>query len=631
MKKPAQKWRPILDALIDKIRIVSREETAALGEEGTKLKLWTSQESILNEICLGMDEGIRDFNILKSRQLGSSTIFEIVIILWLSLHPRIKGALVVDQDKTRDKFREELRNMILSIPARFGGLKIVPKGGDNRFSMKFTNGSQLDFLVAGTGGSKVSWGESSGYTFAILTEIASYGNEEGIFNFLEALSDNHPDRLLIKESTAKGHNHWRDIWVAGQENPLTTKNVFVGWWSKHLNSISKLDPKFSQYGLMPPDEREFEKIKIVEKNYGWKVTPEQLAWYRWYLAKDGKTDANAAQNQPWYAEEAFVLTGNSFFPLRMIAKDYERMPSTFYQGYRFYLSTDFWETRVEHIDAVKNPERKNEVEMRVWEQPCPEGIYVIGCDPAYGSDERNDRHAVQVWRCFADKIIQVCEWASNEAETRQCAWVLAYLAGTYRNCMVNIELTGGYGHAVLTEFEHLKELMRAEMSQGKTDGRGRMLADFLDTVRHYIYRKADHPGGAGYIIHTNTTMSVKGQVFNQFRDAYLSGRAIVNSRPMLQEMQIIVQNGDRIAAPGRQKDDRTMASCLAVHAYIQHYRDQLVSEGMTFDRATRENREDDKISTAIGMLVLNTMKQIAEGQTEEPDPAQQWMIARGLV
>src|ERR1700749_4470938 len=103
------KWRKLLLDFTDKLRIVSREETAKLGETGTKIKLWRSQKRILDEITAGMGEKIRTFLVLKSRQLGSSTIFVILDLFWLAFHPGMKGALVVDQEKTRDDFREQIR------------------------------------------------------------------------------------------------------------------------------------------------------------------------------------------------------------------------------------------------------------------------------------------------------------------------------------------------------------------------------------------------------------------------------------------------------------------------------------------------------------------------------------------
>jgi hypothetical protein len=62
---------------------------------------------------------------------------------------------------------------------------------------------------------------------------------------------------------------------------------------------------------------------------------------------------------------------------------------------------------MEHIDDVR---------LRVWEDPAPTGQYVIGCDPAWGRNDWADRSSISVWRCFADKLIQVAEYADSDVD-----------------------------------------------------------------------------------------------------------------------------------------------------------------------------------------------------------------------
>lgn len=629
MAKAPPRWRKLLLDFIDRLRIVSREETAKLGEVGTKVKLWRSQKRILDDITAGMDEGIRTFLVLKSRQLGSTTIFVILDLFWLAFHPGMKGALVVDQDKTRDDFREQIRNIVASIPpSYFGGRFGIKKGGDNKYFMSFTNGSQLNFLVAGTSGSKVAWGESSGFSLVHLTEVASYGSEEGLNNFEEAMSEHNPDRLFIYEGTAKGYNHWRTRWLDARKDPFTKKCIFVGWWAKELNSIAKTDPLFSMFGLTEPDDRERVLIKAVKERYDWEITAEQLAWIRWRGSKESQKEASLNQNQPWVEEQAFVMSGRSYFQTRLIVQDYERVGSVMYKGYRFWLGQDFWAGQMEDLSGDQL--RKHEIELRVWSPPMPEGRYVIGCDPAGGSDEKNDRHAIEVWRCYADKLVQVAEYADNMCDTRQAAWVLAYMAGAYRNCQIILELGGGYGNAVTVELNHLRDMLRADLYREKRGGpQKRDWTDFLDNARYYIYRRPDAPTGQGYIINFQTTGNLKRQVFSEYRDSHINGSLIINSKPLLEEMQVIVQDGDSIGAPNNQKDDRTVASCLANHAWIQHERGAMMMLGDTY--AVVEARESGERTGGhiVDQIVAQYLRE-AEDSPREQTAAQQWMSERGL-
>ncbi len=631
-------WRKLLTGFVANLRIVSREQSAKPGEKGVKIKLWRSQQRILDEVVKGMDEGVRKFFVLKSRQLGSTTVWVIIGLFWLLLHPRMKGALVVDQEKTRDDFREQIRNIIESIPESYGGFRIKP-GADNKHFMVFqtkqggqwVDTSQLNFLVAGTSGSKEAWGESSGYSMVILTEVANYGSPVGLSNFEEAMSEQNPDRLYCYESTAKGYNHWRDKWSAARADAFTSRCIFVGWWAKEANSLAKSDPRFAVHGMTPPDERERARIQAVKDRYGWEITSEQLAWYRWRTSQNTTGESSLNQNQPWVEEEAFVLSGKSYFQTRLIAQDYERIHDTVeYEGWRFWFGADFWGTTIEPLRG--DPLRREEIELRVWHEPHPNGRYVIGCDPAGGSNDKNDRHAISVWRCYGDKLVQVAEYADNRCETRHCAWVLAYLAGIYRNCMINIELSGGYGKAVKVELNHLRELLATEFNQQRRSLKGDDWSDFLYNARHYLYRRPDAPTAAGFIEDFLTSGDLKRQIFNEYRDAHINGYAVINSTPLLEEMQIIVQEGSEIGAPGNSKDDRCFAACLACHAWAQHERPGMLAMGETFATVSARESGEQTQSGLVNGIVSRYLQDVQAGAHEaRQTPEQQWLIERGLA
>lgn len=628
-KRTNSKWQQMLMNFISELRIVSREENAKLGEKGTKIQLWNSQKRALQEIAEGMDQGIRRFYILKSRQLGSTTIFVIVALFWHAIHPNMKGCMVFDQDKTRDDFRNTLRDIVNTIPPKYLGAAFgIDRHGDNKTFMRFTNGSQINFLVAGTSGSKEAWGESSGYSFVLLTEVANYGSPTGLFNFEEAMSETNPDRFYIYESTAKGYNHWRDRWISAEKDPFTSRCIFIGWWSKELNTIPTSDPRFALFGITKPSPREAELIGIVKQRHNHDVTMEQLAWIRWRASKD-QTEDSLNQNQPWIAEQAFIMSGRSFFQNRLIGQDLDRMGSTPYQGYRFWMGRDFWSAKLERLPGDET--RRKEIEMRVWHEPDARGKYVIGMDPAGGSNDKNDRHVVSVWRCYADKLVQVAEYADNNSETRQAAWVMAYIAGVYVDCMINLELSGGYGRAVMVELDHLKDLLRAEANEGRKGPKGQDWTDFLSNARYYIYRKPDAPTANGYVLNWLTTSDNKRQIFSQLRDSHINGAIQINSRPMLEEMLTVVQDGSEIGAPNHQKDDRVFAACLAHHTWVQHIRPGMIAQGDTYERVTeRENAPENKGGQFVNNIVEQFMAAAADADWDEVDPAEHWAEWRGL-
>lgn len=462
------------------------------------------------------------------------------------------------------------------------------------------------------------------------SEVAAYGSAAGLESFEEALSENHPDRLFIYESTAKGMNHWRDKWIDAGRDKATKRRVFIGFWAKELNAIPKHDPRFATFGAAKPDGFEQERMQLVLERHGMRISQEQLAWRRWKDSKEGADEGMLQQNQPWLEEEAFVLTGYSFFNTRAVQKDLEWVYDPVneehvrFLAYRYYTGNDFFSV---HTEKIEDESRIDEVDLRVWNEPVRGAQYVIGCDPAFGRTEWKDRHAISVWRCYADKLVQCAEYATNQVETRQCAWVLAHLAGAYRDCIVNLELTGP-GRAVMVEFEGLRDRLRADMYEKQMEERG--WDDFLSNARWYMYHRPD-TFGAGYMLNTEMNFKVKFEMMNQLRDNYSMGLFDIRSAHLLEEMLIVTQEGTDISAPGRGKDDRVFALSLANSAWLKWVRPRLISEGMTYDSVTAmENGETNLAQQIIDRHVAAFFRRKEEEANAEPDvPA--WLRDRGLA
>lgn len=387
-------WLPVFMGFLDELRIQSKE-VQATDDRGTKLDLWGSQKMFLKNVCDGMDQGIRDFYNLKSRQLGITTVSLAIDLFWCAVHPRMLGVIVSDTETNRDFFRLTIQNYYNSLPSAFTGSDFV-KVKDNEGHMIFSNGSRIDFLVAGT--RKKAWGEGRGYTLVHATEVAKWGTSEGIASFKETFAQGNENRLFFWESTAFGYNHWKEMYEEAKRDIYTQKAFFIGWWSKELNSISQKDPRFGLYGGLP-DAEERQKIALVKERYGVSISQEQLAWRRARDADTSTSKADLDQNQPWIEEEAFVQSGHSFFQTRLCSKllDYICDPQNGiqYKAYRFELGNQFTNSRMYPITQeeleLKGPEM---IELRVWEEPVEGATYVIGCDPAYGRNDWKDRHCL---------------------------------------------------------------------------------------------------------------------------------------------------------------------------------------------------------------------------------------------
>lgn len=634
MAKSQTRWISLFTRFITHLRITSKHASSDVDEGGTKLELWTSQRKFLETISDGLEKDIHFFVFLKGRQQGITTICLAIDIFWTALHPNIVGCLVMDNDSNIQVARQTLRKYVQSMGSYLGKtFRIVD---DNKAFMTFSNGARMDFLVAGK--SKKTWGESRAYAFAHLSEASKYGQAAGLYSFLESLSDENPDRLYIMESTAFGNNHFRDFWTKAKADPYTKSCAFMGWWANDLNRIKKTDPRFGAFGLAAPTPEENDIISAVRERYNHDITAEQLAWFRWRRETNSASEGDFDQNQPSTEDDAFVQSGISFFQVRLVGQRIEEIDSAppalardggfNYRGYRINAGGEFHSTIME---PITDPREIPRVTLRVWEEPSDDGVYAIGCDPAYGRTEWGDRTAIEVYRCFADRIVQVAEFADADMETRQATWVLVYLAGCYKNCMINIDLQGGPGKLMMAELERLRGAIRQDMMAERNRKAGIDPDTFLNNAQWYLYRRVDTPG-PGFAYNTLTTQNVKFQMMNMLRDSWTSGELIVRSKPMLNEMLVITQDGPDIgaAAGGRDKDDRTFATGLSNMSWTEHIRPGMIARGETYDIEMRkESGGGQDVGTFFNRLVQDFVARQNAG-LDAPEPMSQ-KEERGLV
>jgi hypothetical protein len=276
---------------------------------------------------------------------------------------------------------------------------------------------------------------------------------------------------------------------------------------------------------------------------------------------------------PWTAEDAFVATGAKFFTGESLTDAMRHARKSPYMPFRYQLGEVWSDTGV--VDSSRQRER---CDLRIYEAADPAGVYTIGCDPAYGSSDTADRTAISVDRCFADRQIQVAEFVSSNVATYHCAWVLAHLAGYYRNVMVNLEVTGP-GAAVFQELNHLR---RALQLVGNKDATAKELRDCLGAMQYFLYKRADSMRG-DLAYQWKTTHENKHTMFCGFRDSFQLNRVVVNSLPCLEEMKSMVYDEGSIYAEGNKKDDRVMAKALSHEAWKRWIQPGLISRGLTYN------------------------------------------------
>jgi hypothetical protein len=565
------------------LRIESKEKgLIPLGEPlGT-------QKYVMQEITQGLKDDKHFFVILKGRQLGITTISLALDLYWQFTHPGWQGTLVADTEENRDMFRSTLQMYMEGLPKEYK----IPLVAHNRNQMVLKNRSRIYYQIAGN---KSRLGQGKAITYLHGTETASWGNEEGLASLIASLAETNPERLYMFESTAQGFNMFHDMYVTAKR-AKTQRAIFCGWWRNELYSVDAKSQIYKVYwdGKLNSEEKEW--VKEIKALYGVEINSRQMAWWRWKMAEGIKDDALMYQEFPPTENYAFVMTGTSFFSNARCTDAAKQAKTQIPECYRYAFGQLFQDTEV-----LRSTERL--ATLKIWEQPLDNAYYVIGADPAYGSSDWADRFCIQVYRVYADGLDQVAEFATSELNTYQFAWVIAHLAGAYKNSTLNLEVNGP-GQAVINELRNLK---RMAVSLGGAAGRG--LMDVLGSMSHYIWRRNDTLGGLSSSIGYLTTHSTKERMLNYMKDYFERGMMQVVSMDLLEEMKGITREGGTIGAPGRGKDDRVIASALAAVAYAEQVQPRLIMAKVTKD-ISKKQEDYTPEELAVGRNVSDYLKRI---------------------
>ena len=553
-------------------------------------KLLGTQTYVMDEITQGLEEDKHFFVILKGRQLGITTITLALDLYWHFIHAGLQGTLTTDTEENRDMFRSTLAMYMDGLPKEYK----IPLIAHNRNQFSLRNRSRLFYQVAGLR-AKGSLGRGKAITYLHGTETSSWGDEEGLASLLASLAEQNPNRLYIFESTARGFNMFHDMYMTAKK-ARTQKAIFCGWWRNEFYSVDAKSDIYRVYwdGKLTPEEKEW--TKDIKKLYNYEVNSRQMAWWRWKLLEGMKDEALMMQEFPPTEDYAFIQSGLGFFSTARCTDAVKIAKKIGCEFYRYTFGSNFQDTNV-----VKSTERL--ATLCIWEEPIDTAYYVIGADPAYGSSDWADRFCIQVYRCYADGMEQVAEFATSEMNTYQFAWVIAHLAGAYKNSTLNLEVNGP-GQAVINEMRNLRR--QASAMGGAT---GKSLMDVYGSMTNYIWRRNDSLGGPSNSIGWLTTSSSKERMLNYFKDYFERGLLAVYSMDLLEEMKTIVRDGSHIEASGRNKDDRVMATGLAVAAFAEQVQPKLIAMKLTRDVSKAMEKVTPE-EVAVGKNVSNYLKAI---------------------
>lgn len=445
--------------------------------------------------------------------------------------------------------------------------------------------------------------------------MSSWGDPEGVASLRSSLAETHPSRLYVWESTARGYNAFYDMWDEAKKDP-TQRAVFIGWWTKETYRLKRGSKAYEAAwdGQLTNDEREL--TDEVKRDFDVTIGDEQWAWWRHknrQLMGDGQ--GYGEQEFPTTAERAFLMTGKPFFPRMEVKRGLERAYTIPFKGYRYHMADLFTSMKIEQV------QHEREVELSVFEEPQPNGVYILGADPAYGTSLQgnswHDNFVVQVLRCYADKVVQVAEYSADDISTEQFAWVIAHLAGWYRQTRLVLEINGP-GVAVWQALKHLKN--EVQVGPRALAARDRKIDRIFEHMNNYLYMRQDTFSSSA-LLHLKTNADIKHQMMSRLKDAMLVGSIDIASVPLFEEMKTVINDGGWIGAEGRGKDDKVLALAQAYRGYDDWERARLNAEGRTFQKerdAERKAREGNK-GTTFAQYVIQDFFRGADVQRAEAE------------
>lgn len=540
------------------------------------------QRWIIHEIARGLDEDIHDFTILKCRQLGASTVFLALDLFWLFTHSGMDGTLVTHDEGTFQNFRTTLTEMYNNLPKTMKPFSPSHNRSEFVFRHKNKNMSRLQYQIAGTRiGQSVKLGRAKGNAFCHGTEVAFWADQGAFQSLKNSLAELNPKRLFLWESTANGFNLWEEQWRIAT-HAITQKAIFVSWWAHELYRVPRDSNTFKVYwgtdGKMTAEERELARQVALQHGdameFVWgskNISPEQVAWYRWYAEEKVSDPEMAKQEMPWVAEQAFVTTGSQYFSSRDLTASMRRVtrerPA---QPMRIEFGEELSHTRISEVPSrIAN--------LAVYAAPAEGGRYCLGADPAYGSSDWADAFAVSVWRCWFDRIEQVAEYRIVDTEPYAFAWAIIYLCAMYTPCAWNLEITGP-GAAVLAEVDTLRRDRYSKDTKTRE-----LMVNFFGGMTEFLYTRFDSLSRNPIARHTQSTLKEKRRYMDLFKGYWRRGIAVPHSKPLLDEMRWVTEEPG--CAPGgsaRHKDDRVVAAALAVYMWADRLRTRLAQGNLTY-------------------------------------------------
>jgi len=384
-----------------------------------------------------------DYIILKSRQTGISTVFQIITEWYVNFHPN-KVVLVVSQrDKEAIKFLHDIKVYWGLLPNPLKAKKL--KDNDHELHISIT-GEKKDVSIVQSLAPSPDAGRSYSPNLIILDEFAMYKKAEELWTAISMSVS--AGGIIVIISTPKGiGNMFHKLWTEAVREVRNTISLFSGEENitidklkeKEVYTLSTLKPFVVHWTQLP--EEEF-------KRRGFK---DALDWYEFMKSKlimEGGIKKVAQE-----LDLAFLGSGDTAIPPNIIEylknnrciedliKEYYTIEvNTFSDTLKRLSEMEVLSVDVNRIESIIE-QIKNEVSnVIIYRKPETDKEYMIGVDVAEGLGKDYSVFYVMQVPKDTDEVPKLCAYySSNKISPRKFAYLIWYVAKLYNNAYLNIE------------------------------------------------------------------------------------------------------------------------------------------------------------------------------------------------
>lgn len=421
---------------------------------------------------------------LKARQLGITTISELIIAHRATFYPVTAVVASSDPDKSQ-KMAKIMDYVWDNMPFYLLPPRMPWRRARDTKAIKYRAGELIEFPQIDSAIS-IQWGNQTtgicrGTTpkLAHLSEVAEFERPEELIDasLIRAMHEN-PRMFLCLESTAMGKdNWWWKTWHFNVDNwPGQAKlyPLFLPWYVGTdlypTETYLKKNPIPKDWQVPEYVQKHASSARQFVLNYplllkhlgpDWEMSDAQ----KWYYHVNRQEHVAKGTLTDWYKElpsnpdEAFQVSGTSILDAELIA-DYRdscqqpkgafvvegpEIPTQLRAGHLKYVALQAPTipcTRDYSLRAVsleRYPSFDFQGKVLIWEWPEPNEEYAIGVDPAEGVG--GDNTVIQVVRKGSPDrhAAQVAEFASNKVNAFE-SWPLVWALGNLYSTTVNGEL-----------------------------------------------------------------------------------------------------------------------------------------------------------------------------------------------